>query len=563
MADVDVVTQEVIQARLNGIVREMQIAVFRTGFSTIIRETHDFSCGLTDREGNVVGAAMGVVTHNGAYPDCIQGLLQFYGYDEMREGDSFVANTVYFTGCPHPMDLVVMAPVFYEGDVVAFCISMGHKSDIGGLLPGSRTTGARDVYGEGLQIYPVRLHRNYRFWKETEHFLKANSRSSHLVLGDLNAQAGALWSVGVARLRDLMDTYGKEVVLSAFRLLGQRTETRLRRELAEWRDSVAEGETFVNDIVEDRRIRVHVAAIKAGDRLILDFTQSGDQSQGPINIRPPFIRGVACQTLASMVDTTLSYNHGMARAVETRFRLGSLLDPMFPAPTGFYSKNLRAVEGVIMQALAKVAGRPGVAFGGTQSSMIIGSQGERARPYVQYEIFNAGSGAFDGGDGFTGIGHGWSVGARFTSMEILESEFDVELLGFYVLPDTGGDGKFRGGPCYARDYLSKSRGRLTAGADRRIAQGVEGGRDGAVGWVIINPGTDKEQRWDTMVSNVELHPGDVLRIVAPSGGGFGRVEDRERQRVLDDLADGWITARKAREVYGLSEEEIVAMLGKG
>ena len=114
MAQVDVITQEVIRARLDGIVREMQAAVLRTGFSTIIRESHDFSAGITDRDGNVVGQYSPLPPHLGAYPECVKGVLQFYSYDEMEDGDCFLINHPYYSGCPHPNDMVVVLPVFHE-----------------------------------------------------------------------------------------------------------------------------------------------------------------------------------------------------------------------------------------------------------------------------------------------------------------------------------------------------------------------------------------------------------------------------------------------------------------
>ena len=112
----DVITQEVIRARLDGTVREMQAAVLRTGYSTIIRESHDFSAGITDREGNVVGQHSPLPTHLGAYPDCVRGVLEFYDTGNMREGDCFLTNHPYHSGCPHPSDMVVVMPVFADGE---------------------------------------------------------------------------------------------------------------------------------------------------------------------------------------------------------------------------------------------------------------------------------------------------------------------------------------------------------------------------------------------------------------------------------------------------------------
>ncbi len=157
MTTTNVIDQEIVRARLDGIVREMQAAVLRTGYSTIIRESHDFSAGITDHEGNVVGQHSPLPTHLGAYPDCVKGVLTYYAISQMKEGDCFLTNHPYYSGCPHPNDMVVVMPVFADGEVIAFCASMGHKVDIGGQSPGSRNAGARDLFGEGLSILPVKF----------------------------------------------------------------------------------------------------------------------------------------------------------------------------------------------------------------------------------------------------------------------------------------------------------------------------------------------------------------------------------------------------------------------
>ena len=555
MTTVDLITQEVIRARLDGIVREMEAAVFRTGFSTIVRESHDFSCGLLDREGRVVGQS-NHPSHMGAYPYCIAGLLQFYSYDEMREGDAFLANHPYYSGTPHANDMVVMTPIFVDGRVVAFAASMGHTPDTGGVSPGSRNATARDLFGEGLQITPVRYMRDRELVRDTGSFVRANSRVPDMMIGDLSAKAGVCFAIGSQRLHDVMAAYGADVVLQTFDDLGDRTERQARQYISEWQDGVHEAETWVDDPTSpDKPIRLHVAAIKEGDSLILDFTGTGDQAEAPINVRPPFVHGLAFRAVVAMTDPFMPLNHGLTRAVECRFREGSLVNPTFPGPVGFYSKTLSIVESVLMTAMAKAAGNPAIAHGSTQSSIVIGQSGSGGRPYVQYELMYAGSRAWDGGDGYTGTGHG-SGGGKFTSVEIIESEFDVEMTKFELMPDTGGDGKFRGGPGYVREYRVLSDHRLSGGAAKREASGIDGGGKGRGAFVVVRPGTDREESHPGIVSNVGLGPGEVFRIETGGGGGVLDPRDRDRDRVAGDLQDGYITPQKARDVYGLSEAEV-------
>jgi len=543
MAHVDPITYQVLRARLDGIVREMEKAVFRTGFSTIVRESHDFSCGVLDAQGRLVGQSSHP-THMAAYPESIAGLLQFYSIDDMREGDAFLCNHPYYSGCPHANDMVVMTPIFHDGKHVAYAASMGHTPDIGGVAAGSRNATARDIFGEGLQIAPVRFMRDYKLVQDTVSFVRANSRTPDMMIGDLNAKAGVCFSIGEARVKDAIASYGIDTMLQMFEDLVEHTGAQAHKLIATWKDGVAESETWVDDPSNpDKPIRLHVAVIKEGDRLVLDFTQTGDQATAPINVRPPFVRGLAYNGMIALTDPYLPINHGLFEAIECRFRKGSLIDPEFPGPVGFYSKTVSIVESVIMAALAQAAGQPSLAHNSTQSSIVIGYQGDGDRQYVQYELMYAGARAWDGGDGHTGV-------------EIIESEFPVQMTRFEILPDTGGDGKSRGGRGYVREYKVDSNSRLSGGAAKRQASGVEGGQDGSNAYVVVHLSSDREASHPGIASNIGLQPGEVFRIETGGGGGVGDPKQRDRALVAGDLQDGVITRAKAHDVYGMTDAEI-------
>ena len=147
MTQVDPITLQVIQARLAGIVQEMQNSLFRTGFSTIIRESQDASCAILNCKGEVVAQHVVLPLHMGAFPACAQGLLQVYPPSEIHEGDAFITNHPYLGGSPHAPDMAVLTPIFYRGDRfdhahrpesiegwVGFAANMANKSDIGGTV---------------------------------------------------------------------------------------------------------------------------------------------------------------------------------------------------------------------------------------------------------------------------------------------------------------------------------------------------------------------------------------------------------------------------------------------
>lgn len=536
----------------------MQAAVMRTGFSTIIRESHDFSAGITDRTGMTVGQHAALLQHRGAYPDCVKGVLDFYPLEEMNDGDCFLASHPYYSGSPHPNDMVVVSPVIYDGDVVAFCSSMGHKSDIGGQSPGSRNALARDLFGEGLNILPVRFIDQGRPVKEVHQFLTANSRTPELVIGDLNAQAGAMYTIGASRLKGLMAQYGKDVVLDSFEQMANRTETLVKQAISAWSDGCHEAEGFVDDIVDrDRPVRIHVAITKRADSITIDFSGSDDQSAGPINVRPPFIHGMAQFALIAMIDPNLPGNGGIERAIRWKFREGTVVNPSFPAPTGFYSMTIPVVEDVLFEAMSQVAGKPIVAHNAPPSLVVLGSAiPQSGRRYVQYELLRSGNGAYDGGDGWTGTAHSASGGSKFTSVEIIESEFDIEVSKFEILTDTGGAGQYRGGNGLLREYRIHSESRFAGGNPRNLLppQGVKGGNSGSPGGVIVNPGTAGEQSYLGLVSNVPVGEGDVLQAITSGAGGAGDPKQRSRDLVIRDLRNGLISLDAAVAIYGLDRE---------
>ena len=556
---VDPIVFEIINSRMQGIVREMQIDTFRTGYSTLIRETHDLSCGLVDRDGRVVSQFAGIPIHMGCYPDCIQGLFKYYPPDQIEDGDCFFVNHPYESGCAHSLDSAAIVPIFYRDDLVAFGIGISHKGDIGGLAPGSRAANARDLFGEGMQVPPVKYMRRHKVVKETENLIWANTRTPELLLGDYNSQAGPMWSVGAKRLVELMDRYGKDTVLEVFEEVGRKTEQHLRAEVSKWKDGVYEAESYLdNDLVDlDTPVRLHVRITKQGESLLLDFTESADQNRGPLNVRPPIIRGSCLYAIVSMMESPPENNHGVTSVIDYKFRPGSVLDPIYPAPVGFYAYVLWVLEDMVIQALSQASGRPARANHGANGLFTMGSAGPGGRPMVHYELMAGGSGAYGGGDGWTGCGYG-GTGPKITCVEVIETEFPVRMEQFRTVPDSAGAGKFRGGNAHFRDYRILAGGRYSGGGSRyRVPpRGMNGGGDGAVGSIVINPGTGNEARYRNLVSNVQLNDGDLLRISTGSGGGVGNPKERDPARVVEDLKDGYVTPEPAATVYGLARESI-------
>src|SRR5262245_61746441 len=187
---VDPITLQVIQARLAGIVQEMQNSLFRTGYSTIIRESQDASCAVLNVRGEVIAQHVVLPLHMGAFPACAAGILKNYAPEEINDGDAFITNHPYLGGSPHAPDMGVFTPIFYQREWVGFAANMAHKSDIGGTVPGSGSGNAREIYQEGLHLPPVKFMARLEPVKEIEAMIAANSRTPALVIGDLRGQVG-------------------------------------------------------------------------------------------------------------------------------------------------------------------------------------------------------------------------------------------------------------------------------------------------------------------------------------------------------------------------------------
>src|SRR4249920_4053617 len=211
---IDAVDLEVLKASLSGIVREMQNSLFRTGFSTIVRESQDASCALMNAKGEVVAQHVVLPLHIGAFPACTAAVIDAFR-DGIAPGDAFIINHPYHGGSPHAPDVAVITPVFVGDALFGFCGSIAHKSDIGGPVPGSCSGQAREIFNEGLQIPAVRYHSGYVPNGDLERIIAANSRTPELVLGDIRGQPGAD-RLGERRLAELIDRHGEDKILGCF-----------------------------------------------------------------------------------------------------------------------------------------------------------------------------------------------------------------------------------------------------------------------------------------------------------------------------------------------------------
>jgi N-methylhydantoinase B len=559
---VDPVTFAVVESRLSGIVQEMQDSIFRTGYSTIVRESQDASCMILDAGGNVVGEHAILPLHVASLPEVVRAIERSFGAD-VHPGDAFITNHPYEAGLPHSMDMAVVTPFFSDGRLVAFCGNIAHKSDLGGVVPGTAYGSARELFQEGIQYPPVRYIARGERVRDVEAIVRANSRTPDVVLGDIRGQLGCA-RLGERRLTEMIARYGLETVLEVFSRMQDVTERRIRTELAAWPDGAFEAESFVDNdgITLDRPVRYHVRVEKRGDRISFDFTRSDDQAQGPVNIRPPMARGCCYYALIAMIDPRLHNDAGVARVVETTFRAGSVLDPSFPAPCNSYMASTIAVCEAALKALSGfVPGRRMAGNAGAGAQSITGQHPD-GRPFVQYEFVGSAYGGHAGGDGLSGTAVLIS-NVRAASIEALENEFPTRIARWELVRDSGGPGEFRGGlgPRRVWEILTDD-AQLTVRGGKHVcpADGRDGGRPGGLGSCTVNPGTPRGRSLPSYFSGVLLRYGDVVAYEKAGGGGLGDPARRAFEKIVDDTIDGYVSRESAITDYGVDARRLDAAI---
>ena len=551
---VDAITVEVISQSLGGIVQEMQNALFCTGYSTIVRESRDASCAILDPEGRVLSQFTVLPLHLGAFPACVEALLERYPAETLRAGDAFVVNHPYYGGSPHAPDMALISPIVLDGKLFGFSASIAHKSDIGGMVPGSSSGQAREIFHEGILLPPVRFMTAGAVVQEVETILAANSRTPELVLGDLSGQVGAT-GLGASRVADLCAKHGADVVAAAGERLYLLTEQRVRAAVQEWPDGVYTGSAKVHSdgLEGGEPIVVRVSVTIRGDRAGFDWTASDDQVAGPYNIRPPLVRAVCSYALKCLVDPDLPSNEGLTLAVESRTRPGSCLDPHIPAPVNTYMPIANVAAEAVFDALAEILPLARIAESSRGISGTLAHFDEGGRfPRVQYELPAGAIGARADGDGVS-ASKAHVANGTITPIEIIESEFPVELVRFELVPDSGGPGRHRGGLAYVREYRLHGEGQFTSRVGQMLSapDGREGGRPGSPGATVVNPDTPQAHVIVSADGTFRLRAGDVLRREMTGAGGYGDPLTRPVEEVLADVLDGYVSVGAARRDYGV------------
>jgi N-methylhydantoinase B len=539
----DAITIQILRNKVASLVDEMHYHFYRSGYSTIIRESRDFSCVILDRDGRLI-VAPPMFFHAPVYRHLVGNILKVYGAaGAIHDGDVFVSNHPYEGGLPHVSDMAFIAPVFADGQIVAFSGSIAHKADVGGAVPGSTSANATEMFHEGLLIPPVKIWDRGEPQKDIERIILTNSRQPGLMRGDIHAQI-AVTQMGAARVAELCARFGPGTVAGAFAAILKGAADELRAAIARLPEGTASAEGFLDsDGVEvDRPIKLAVTiAIK--DRLAsFDFSNSDPQAKGPVNLRPSMVEACVFYSLIGSLGPNLAFNDGMRDAVRLSFAPRTITNAEPPAPVSSYQMvNLLLVD-VILEALAHFNPTRAVAHSGASSALGISwSKGRPGQSTMQYEIAGSAYGGGLGHDGATATATHLS-NLHTTPIEILESEYPCRITRFDLVPDSGGAGEWRGGLAMQREYelLENATVVRRFNKTRFPPAGVAGGKDGSRARFVVRLGTPQE--FETPASaRVDLQAGERFLLQSAGGGGYGDPKQRDATAVARDIAEGYVT----------------------
>ena len=554
---VDPITLEVLTEGLISVVREMRATVFRTARSVAIYEAKDFSCGLFDPATQVIAQSEDIGAHVVPLPWSVKYAMEDFGKD-LAPGDVIVLNDPY-RGGTHLNDVTLIYPVFAGGRLIFFPAVREHWADVGGMVPGSLAGTATEIYQEGVRIPPIKLVQAGVINKAAMDLILANMRVPDERLGDFHAGMAACHTAE-RRIHELTARYGLETLLECVRINLARSEARMREQIARLPDGEYYYEDYLETFDEGKLdpllLPLHLTV--RGDTLKADFTGASPQVPVPVNSTLAVTAASVFITLKSVLDPTAAINHGSFRPVEVVAPERTIVNVQHPAPAGSHGEIRKRVIAAMIGCLSQVV--PELVSGDIHRTsfhnLIGGIHPRTGKEYVHYEWSSGGNGAFAEGDGASAMAAiDWGDLTTVQPSEVLETRFPLTIEWSRLGIGSGGDGEHRGGLGMRRALkLTSGTASYSLLADGAVVPpfGVLGGLAAApVNSFVVRDGRAMRFATPGKVGGFALRAGDVVVIQSAGGGGYGDPLLRPVAAVAGDVREGYVSAARARECYGV------------
>lgn len=547
MPAIDSITVDILENALKNVKEEMDVTLFRSAMSPVIREQHDCFPMITDPDGKMVVGNFGshvpeVVSH---FPEGVQ------------EGDVIFLSDPYSCGgsISHINDWMIIVPIYFENRLVGYSSMFGHVMDVGGPVPVSLPVTATSIFGEGVRFPPVKLFEKGELNKAVISILRSNTRTPIENYSDLMALVAAC-RTAERRVKEICQRFGADTYLGGLDALLERTHRMMTQLVQTFLPTTpASFEDYVDDDgLGNGPFKMKLTIWREGETAHFDWTGTDPQAQGPISyyLSDSMFKMFIGAFLISVFDPAIMFNDGFYDLLEITTPEGSLLRPNFPAALGCRTHVLSRLFDVLSGALSVNAPDSSPAAGyGTSPYFIYSGKDDEGRDFHLMEVMYGGLPGRPIGDGLDG--HSWWPAFVNIPTEYLETYYPLQVEYYRTGQDSGGAGKHRGGNCNEKMYTCMADGSVSIHDDRHKLQpwGINGGSPGTSSYKILIRTDGSREELPSKIDGVQVRRGDKILFVTGGSGGWGDPLERDTEKVRLDVFRGLVSRKKAEDEYGV------------
>ncbi|KVD67989.1 hydantoinase B/oxoprolinase family protein [Burkholderia ubonensis] len=560
----DPATLAVISNRVNAILREMTNTLLRSGRSAILTTARDFSCSIVTADNRLLATAEGLPVH--IFGSHLQTETMSELHADLAQGDAFLHNDPY-SGNTHAADHTILVPVFVGGKHMFTAVAKAHQADIGNSYPTTYMPYAKDVYEEGALLFPAtRIQRNYEDVADIIRMCRLRIRVPDQWYGDYLACLGAA-RIGERRLTELVEKYSADVIERFVEEWFAYSERRMVQAIKKLRSGNYSAVSSHDPLpgISEESIPVSVTAVVDADegRVVIDLRNNRDCLAAGINLSRATSTNSALTGLFNVLDPDIPHNHGALARVEVAIRENCIVGyPVHPTSCSMATTNL--ADRVINATQSALSGAS--AFGLAEGGASLGSgtaviAGKDARkndtPYVNQLVATAMGGAA------SAVSDGWlTMGIPVTggllqrdSIEVDEQKYPILFDSLEVVPDSGGAGAYRGGASTRVQYGPRFHSMTVAvfaDSATNPARGAQGGAAGQRAYVAVLDMKSGREEKIAPIGQLTIDNTQRLVGIDAGGGGFGNPTERDMERVLKDVLEGYVSVQQAEDVYGVA-----------
>lgn len=553
----DGISLEVMYGKLSSISEEMQLIILKSAHSRMVNEACDATSALLDEQGRNISQAVSIPIHLGCLTVLGKLISSKYPQGIAKEGDCYIVNDPY-SGGTHLPDIAIAVPSFLNNRLIGYATVMIHHQDIGGMLPGSASIFAHDIYSEGLRLPLTKIIDQGSINEDLIELMKSNSRTPGTLKGDLFAQIAA-GLMGANRMKQLAENYKLKYLKEAINELLDYTEKLTRTEILK----IPDGDYRFHDWVDNDGslknqdpLKISVKMTVRKSNIIFDFAGTSPQVKTAINNVPSSATSAVMFGIRTLTGDSSPDNEGGFRPVSIKFPKGSIVNPDFPAPVAARSVSLRRVVDVILGVLAQaIPDRYPAANCGQASVIYLGSIDEKTNKSIVGAIggpWMGGMGARPKKDGIDTTDHDAS-NVYHVPIEVSEAELPIRFNRMELWTDSGGAGKWRGGLGFHSE-VEWLRGKASASLRRDRHKfnpwGLLGGYPGPKCKTALKRRNSKKEIIPGKI-DIELNKGDILELWTTGSGGHSDPLQRDITFVLNDYLDKKISKKCALDIYGV------------